>query len=223
MTHPARAVRVGGGWLAVASLLMLATFALHGPIAPDLRDQMAKIADAGARWSVVHWLAAAGLSLYALSGLILLTSQSRLTDGWSTLTAWAVICVGSLWTMTTAVAETTVVTQAAISGSYETFAAWWAFAEAKASGFAFVALAVAVIAGNETRAPAPATPAWSAWIGVIAGFGSFTGWALGMWLGVPMGNLLWVISSIAMSIWTLWFGVGLMRSPAAAAVSDPGA
>jgi len=45
-----------------------------------------------------------------------------------------------------AVAEATVVTEAAVSGCDETFAAWWRFAEGKANGFAFVALPVAVIA-----------------------------------------------------------------------------
>ncbi|NIP83440.1 MAG: hypothetical protein GWM90_31120, partial [Gemmatimonadetes bacterium] len=166
---------------------MITTLAFHGPIAPDLQVQMRRIADAAARWSTVHWIAAAALSFYAVSGLILLTARSRLTDGLWTLTAWAVICVGALWTLTTAVAETTVMAEAAASGLDETFAAWWAFAEGKATGFAFLALAVAVIAGNEARNPSGATPAWSAWIAVVAGLGSFAGWALGMWLGVAFG------------------------------------
>ena len=215
MPHPDRAVQVGGAWLAVASLLMVATLGLHGPIAPDLHDQMTRIAGAAGQWALAHWLAAAALSLFAVSGLIMLTSRSALTDGWWTLTAWAVICVGCLWTLTTAVAETTVVAEAAASGSYETFAAWWAFAEGKAHGFAFFALAVAVIAGRDARDPAGATPAWSAWIGTAAGIGSFAGWALGMWLGVAIGNPLWVIASVAMCLWTLWLGAALARAPAA--------
>lgn len=217
MTHPDRAVQVGGAWLAIASLLMIAALGIHGPIAPHLHDQMTRIADGAMRWSVAHWIAAAGLSLYAVSGLIILTSQSRLTAGVGTMTAWAVISVGCLWTMTTAVAETTVVTQAAVSGNAETFAAWWAFAEGKANGFAFVALAVAVIASGEARAPARATPTWSAWLAVVAAVGSVVGWALGMWLGVAAGSFLWVVSSIVMSVWTLWFGVALTRASSAAA------
>lgn len=221
MPHPDRAVQAGGAWLAIASFLMVAALGFHGPIAPDLDDQMTRIADAALRWSVVHWTAAAALSLYALSGLILLTSRSRLTDsGWA-LTAWAAICVGSLWTLTTAVAETTVVAAAAATGSDEVFAAWWAFAEGKANGFAFFALAVAVIAGREARRPAGATPAWAAWIAVAAAIGSFAGWALGMWLGVAIGNLLWVVSSVVMSFWTLWFGVALVRTPPSAVAGDP--
>ena len=96
----------------------------------------------------------------------------------------------------------------------ETFEAWWAFAEGKATGFAFLALAVAVIAGNEARSSERATPAWSAWIAMVSGVVSFAGWALGMWFGVGLGSLIWVASSILMSGWTLWFGVALARSQA---------
>lgn len=214
MPNPDRPVRVAGAWLAMASLLMIAVFALHGPITHDHQAQMTRIADAGLRWSVVHWTAAAALSLYAVSALIVLTSQSRLTAGGWILSAWAVICVGCLWTMTTAVAEATVVTDAAVSGDHATFTAWWEFAEGKANGFVIFALAVAVIAGREARGPARATPAWAAWIAVIAGVSSFAGWALGMWFGVSAGNLLWVVSSLVLSLWILWFGLGLMRTTA---------
>lgn len=126
----------------------------------------------------------------------------------------------ALWTMTTAVVETTVVTEAAVSGDEEAFAAWWALAEGKGNGFAFLALAVAVIAGREARDPAGATPAWAASIAVLAGVGSFAGWALGMWLGIGIGNLLWAGSSIVMTLWTLWFGVALLRIRDATATED---
>ncbi len=212
MTHTNMSVRVGGAWLAIASLLMIVVLGFHGPIDPDLRVQMTKIADAAIRWSVVHWIAAAALSLYAVTGLVVLTSRSRLVDGWWTITAWAVITVGAIWTMSTAVVEATVVTNAALSGSSEAFEAWWAFAEGKGNGFAFLALAVAVIAGNEARASAAATAAWSAWIATTAAVLSFAGWALGMWFGVGLGNLLWVVASLVMSVWTLWFGVMLART-----------
>lgn len=213
MSHSDRAIQVGGAWLAGASFLMMAALGLHGPIPPDLADQMAMVAGAGLKWSVVHWTAAAALSFYAVAGLILLTSRSRLTDGGWALAAWAVVVVGAFWTMTTAVAETTVVTDAAASGSEETFAAWWAFAEGKGNGFAFLALAVSVIAGREARSPAGATPAWAAWIAVAAGIGSWAGWALGMWFGVRVGSVLWVASSLVMTLWTVWFGLALRRAP----------
>lgn len=212
MPYTNTAVRVAGTWLAIASSLLIAALVVHGPLAPDLSDQMIKIADGAMAWSVIHWVSAASLSLYAVTGLIVLTSGSRLAGGWWTMTAWAVLTVSALWTMTTAVVEATVVTNAAAAGAKEMFEAWWAFAEGKASGIAFFALAVAVISGNEAQSPERVVPAWSAWIAMVSGFASFAGWALGRWLGVDFGNLLWVASSVLMSVWTLWFGFALMRS-----------
>lgn len=209
-------VRVGGAWLAVASSLMILTLALHGPIAPDLNDQMAMIANGSMQWAVAHWIAGAGLSLFAVAGLLMLTSGSRLTEAWSTSTAWAVVPVAALWTVTTAVAEATVVTNAAVSGNAEVFHAWWAFAEGKAHGFAFLALAVAVIAWNDAQSTEGATPAWAAWLAVVLAVASFTGWALGMWFEIGLGNLLWFASSILMSVWIAWFGVALARAPVGA-------
>jgi hypothetical protein len=68
-----------------------------------------------------------------------------------------------------------------------------------------------VIAGNETRTPR-AIPAWASWIAVAAGIASFMGWILGMWLEIAPGNLIWVVSSLVMCIWTLWFGVAVART-----------
>lgn len=212
MPHTNTAVRVAGTWLAIASSLLIAALVVHGPLAPDLSDQMKKIDDGAMAWSVIHWVSAASLSLYAVTGLIVLTSRSRLAGSWWTMTAWAVLTVSALWTMTTAVAEATVVTNAAVAGAKEMFEAWWAFAEGKASGIAFFALAVAVISGNEAQSSERAVPAWSAWIAMVSGVASFAGWALGRWFGVDLGNLLWVASSVLMSVWTLWFGFALMRS-----------
>jgi hypothetical protein len=206
------AVRVAGTWLAIASSLLIAALVVHGPLAPDLSDQMKKIADGARTWSVIHWVSAASLSLYAVTGLIVLTSGSRLAEGWWTMTAWAVLTVSALWTMTTAVVEATVVTNAAVAGAKEMFEAWWAFAEGKASGIAFLALAVAVISGTEAQSSERAVPAWSAWIAMVSGIASFAGWALGRWFGIDFGNLLWVASSVLMSVWTLWFGFALMHS-----------
>ena len=208
------AVRVAGIWLAIASALLIAALVVHGPLAPDLSDQMKMIADRAMTWSVIHWVSAASLSLYALTGLVVLTSGSRLVGGWWTMTAWAVLTVSALWAMTTAVVEATVVTNAAVSGATEMFEAWWAFAEGKASGFAFLALAVAVISGNEAQSSERAVPVWSARIAMVSGLASFAGWALGRWFKVDFGNLLWVASSVLMSVWTLWLGSALMRSPA---------
>jgi hypothetical protein len=212
MPHTNTAVRVAGTWLAIASSLLIAALVVHGPLAPDLSDQMEKIADGAMAWSVIHWVSAASLSLYAVTGLIVLTSGSRLAGGWWTMTAWAALTVSALWTMTTAVVEATVVTNAAAAGAKEMFEAWWAFAEGKASGIAFFALAVAVISGNEAQSSERAVPAWSAWIAMVSAVASFAGWVLGRWFGIDFGNLLWVTSSVLMSVWTLWFGFSLMRS-----------
>ena len=212
MPHTNTAVRVAGTWLAIASSLLIAALVVHGPLAPDLNDQMKKIADQAMVWSAIHWVSAASLSLYAVTGLIVLTSGSRLAGGWWTMTAWAVLTVSALWTMTTAVAEATAVTNAAVTGAKEMFEAWWAFAEGKASGIAFLALAVAVISGTEAQSPERAVPAWSAWIAMVSAIASFAGWALGRWFGIDFGNLLWVASSVLMSVWTLWFGFALRHA-----------
>lgn len=206
------AIRVAGTWLAVASLFLTAALILHGPLAPNLDEQMQMVAGRAESWVAIHWVSAAALSLFALAGVVVLTSGSRLVAGWWSMTAWGVLTISALWTMTTAVAEATAVTNAAVSGSREMFAAWWAFAEGKATGIAFLALAVAVISANEAQSPHRAVPAWSAWLAMASGIASFAGWALGRWLGVDFGNMLWVASSVVMSLWTLWFGFALSRN-----------
>lgn len=197
----------------MASLLMVLALVTHGPIHPDLDVQMTRVADRVTRWTVIHWLAAAALSSYAVAGLIVLTAGSRLTRGRWTVSAWAVVLVGALWTMTTAVAEATVIVEAARAGASQTFEAWWAFAEGKGSGFCVLALAIAVIAANEARSPERSGPAWVTWVAVVASIGSFAGWALGIWVGLAPARLLWVACSVVMSLWTLGFGVALARSP----------
>lgn len=214
MRHTNPSNRVAGTWLAVASLLMAAVFAFHGPVAANAELQMQRIADGALRWEIVHWMAAGALSLYAMSGFIVLARGSRLTEGFWTATAWAALPVTALWTVVTAVTETTVIADVAAAGAHETFATWWAYGEGFANGFAFFALAVAVIASGEARASDGAVPPWAAWIGAAAGVGSFAGWGLGMWLGVPAGNLLWFGASLVMSLWLLGFGAALRHGGA---------
>lgn len=103
------------------------------------------------------------------------------------------------------------IADAAVSGNTDMLETWWAFAEGKAAGFTFLALAVAVIAGSEARSSQRVTPTWTSWIAVVAGLASFVGWAVGIWLGVSLGNLLWVVSSLVMCLWTFWFGTALSR------------
>jgi len=206
------ALRAAGAWLAIGSLLLVGALVFHGPLAPDMDVQAKIIADGATRWTVVHWVAAAALSLFAVAGLIVLAATSRLTQAWWTVTAWAVLLVGAFWTLTTAVAEATAITGAAVSANRAMFEAWWSFAEGKATGFLFLALAVAVIAGNDARTPSAATPPWASWTAVVSGLGAVVGWALGVWLDIRPGNLIWLVSSLVMSLWILWFGLALVRT-----------
>lgn len=98
-------VRVAGAWLAAASFLLGGVLVFHGPLAANLDAQMRIIAAASVRWAVVHWVAAVALSLFAVGALVVLAAASRLTQDWWTRSAWAVLPVGALWTVTTAVAE----------------------------------------------------------------------------------------------------------------------
>jgi hypothetical protein len=216
MSHAETGMHVAGAWLAIASAVLAGALIVHGPIHPDLSHQMNVIAEGSTRWAIAHWAAAAALSLFAVTGLIVLAAGSRLTEDWWTMSAWGVLPVGALWTMTTAVAEATAVADAAVAGNTAMFEAWWAFSEGKATGFMFLALAVAVIAGNEARTARGATPAWASRVAAVAGTGAFFGWALGMWLGIGLGSLIWVASSIVMCLWTLWFGLSLALAPSAA-------
>jgi hypothetical protein len=204
-------MQVAGVWLALAAIVLAVALVFHGPIAPDPGMQMNHIADGSARWAVVHWAAAAALSFFAIAGLVVLTAGSRLTeDGW-TLSAWALLPVGALWTVSTAVAEATTIFDAAVTANRAVFDSWWLFAEGKANGFAFMALAFTVIAASETRAPQAATPYWAASIAALAGAASFAGWALGSWLNIAFGALIWVAGSVVMCLWLVWFGLSMAR------------
>lgn len=207
-------IRVGGAWLATASVSMIVALVLHGPIAPELADQMIRIGDHHVAWRLAHWLAAAALSFYAVAAVVMLTSRASLIRGAWSLSAWGVILVGGLWTLNTAVAEATVLSAAAVSGRAEMFEAWWAYAEGNANGFAILALALAVIAASDARGAPGATLRWAAWAAAAAGVGAFAGWALGMWFEVGVGKLLWLACSILMSAWSAWFGAALVRSQA---------
>lgn len=129
------------------------------------------------------------------------------------MTAWAVLIVGALWVTTTAIAEATVITAAAVAGDTATFEAWQLYVEGRALGFGFLAIAIAVIAGNEARNTRSVTPEWAAWIGALAGIAAFVGFVvIGQWLGLPVGGFIWLVSTVVMSLWTLWFGIALIRA-----------
>jgi hypothetical protein len=211
MKHKSAATQAAGAALALGAVMMVITFLIHGAPEPDIADMMAVIATETLRWHIAHWVAAVGLSLFAMAGIIMLAGRTRLTETPVTVFAWAVLPIGALWTTMTAVAETTAVTHAAIVGDKATFAAWWAFSEGQANGFAAVALAVAVIAGNEMRTGGKATPAWAAGVAVFAACSSFAGWGLWSWADFGFAAPIWVISSILMCLWLLWLGTALVR------------
>lgn len=119
------------------------------------------------------------------------------------------VFTGAIWTLTTAVAEVTVVADLAASGNFAQFEAWWSFAEGSGNGFAVFAVAVAFIARNEAGDSQPLVPKWSSVVGVAAGLASFAGWAHGVWFDVGPASLLWVVASGVMCLWLAWLGLAL--------------
>lgn len=212
MTSDRSALRAAGAWLASASLLLVLTLALHGPLHPDIEVQMARIAESASRWAVAHWIAAASLSCFMIASLLLLVHGSRLTSTGTLSSAWAVVLVGALWTLTTALVEATAIIGLAESGDLPRFRSWWVFAQGKANGFSLLAVAVSVIAWNETRDPRRFVPRWSAAVGTTAALASFAGWALGVWFDIGPANLLWVLASVVMCLWLAWLGIALARA-----------
>jgi hypothetical protein len=147
-----------------------------------------------------------------VTSLIVLTAHSRLTENWWTISAWAILPVGAFWVVTAAVAEATVISHTALAGDRATFQAWQRFAEGKAMGFLGLALAIALIAGNEARSDQPTTPAWACWAAMAAALAAIAGWTLGMVLGVAAGGVIWLVSTRVMGLWTLWLGLALART-----------
>lgn len=199
-------ITTAGIWLASGAGLLGAALILHGPPDPDLAVQMEIIAHEHGRWSGAHWLAAVALSLFTAAGLMMMTGQSRHVDSIVTRSAWAVLTLGALWTMTTAVAEATAVTTAALAGDQAAFTAWWNFSSGKANGFMGLACAVVLIALAESRQTATSMPRMVSLAGAAAAAGSAVGWVLNMWIGVAIGGPIWLISSLLMCVWLVWFG-----------------
>ena len=123
MTSDQTGMRVAGAWLAAASLLLVLALAFHGPLHPDLQVQMTRIGESASRWAAIHWTAAAAFSCYVIAAVLVLVSRSRLTSTAKTISAWAVVLVGALWTLTTAVTEVTVIADLAASRDLAQFEA----------------------------------------------------------------------------------------------------
>lgn len=205
-------IRVGGAWLAIAAIAFIASLLLHARPSPDPNEFMANIAAAPTQWMIAHWVAAISSALFVIVGLIMLTTDSRLTDKWWTLTAWAVLIVGSLWIMSTALIEATVVTVAAVEGDTATFVEWQLYGQALALSFVLVSPALASIAYNEARNGPETTPVWASWIGVLAGIVAGLAFFLLIAIGIPMAGVVWIPTTILTALWVLWFGVSLARS-----------
>lgn len=210
-------------WLVVGSILFVVGLAIHPPPGPTLSEFMAIVAEQPTRWITAHWATAIALSVFAIVGLLVLTARSRLTENWWTVSAWAALVVSSLWVTTAAVTEATVGTATAVGGDTATFETWQTFAQAFSMGFVPLALAIAVIAGNEARAAHETTPVWASWLGTVAAVVAVAGYVLGVGLGIALGGPLWLTASVVMGLWMLWFGVALMRPGAVDPTRSEGA
>ena len=222
MTTDQTGLRAAGAWLAAASILLALALIFHGPLHPDPEVQMMHIAKSASRWAAVHWTAAAALSCFAVAAILVLVSHSRLTATRMTISAWAVVLVGSLWTLATAVTEVTVIADLAEAGNLAQFEPWWSFAQGYGNGFALLGVAVAAIAWSEYRNPNRIVPKWSAISGTGAGLASFAGWALGVWFDIGPANLMWLLASGLMCLWLAWLGTVLARSGDFNAAAEPG-
>jgi hypothetical protein len=212
MTSDQTGLRAAGAWLFGASLLLAFTLSFHGPLHPDPEVQMMHIAESASRWAAVHWTAAAALSCFAVAAVLVLVSHSRLTRTPLTISAWAVVLVGALWTLATAVTEVTVIADIAQARNIAQFKAWWSYAQGYGNGFAMLAVAVAVIAWSEFGDSHRILPKWSAAVGSGAGLASFAGWVLGVWFDIRPANLIWLIASGVMCVWLAWLGSVLART-----------
>lgn len=214
-------IRAGGAWLAIGAIAFIASLLLHAEPAPDPAGFMANIAAAPTQWVIAHWLAAIAATLFVIAGLLVLTADSRLTQQWWTVTAWAVVTVGSLWIVSTALIEATVVTAAAVGGDTATFVEWQRFGQALAMAFVALTPAVALIALNEARTGPATTPVWASWLGAIAGLVAGVAFALLVGVGVAMAGIVWIPATLVMSVWVGWFGVSLARADGESLVRTP--
>lgn len=203
--------RTGGAWLGVGALLLAVGLVLHPP--PSAQGEFASVIAGGpTRWVAAHVVTAFALFVLTVAALLLTTSDSRLTHSWWTTSAWASLMIAALWITTAAVAEATVVTEAAVAGDTATYEAWQLFAEAHSVAFVPLALAFVVIAGDDARRAIGVTPAWASWLGAAAGVLALAGYVLGLGLGIGAAGVVWLVASVVMSLWALWFGLTLART-----------
>lgn len=198
-THTARL------WLGAGAALLTAALIIHGPPDPDLTKQLRHIAEGGDRWAIAHWAAAVALFLLSGGAFLMLLGRAAGEAVPGHPGAWMVMALGALTTVTTAVAEASVVSVAAHAGDQAAFDTWWAFSSGMANGFFALAIAVGLIALAALRSEPQRLPRWASAIGTAAGFLSALGWSLGQQLGIPIGGPIWLISTLVMCLWLCWF------------------
>ena len=195
-----------GLWLGTGAFLLIIALVFHGPPDPDLSVQMQHVAQHHTRWALVHWTAAVALFLISGSGFLNLLDQDVGGSSAGLRSAWLVLALGALLTVSTAVSEAAVVSAAANAGDKATFVSWWEFSGGMANGFFALALATALIALAEARSDAGRMPVWSSAAGTIFGVLSAVGWCLGEHFGIGIGGPIWLISTLLMCVWLAWFG-----------------
>jgi hypothetical protein len=195
-----------GLWLGAGASILVAALVFHGPPDADPSVQMQHISEAHLRWALVHWGAAAALFLISGAGFLTLLDQSAGRSSAPIRSAWLVLALGALMTVSTAVSEASVVAAAAYAGDKASFVSWWAFSGGMANGFFALALASAFIASAEAQSDAGVMPRWPSVGGAIFGLLSAIGWGLGEQLGFEIGGPIWLISTVLMCIWLAWFG-----------------
>jgi hypothetical protein len=195
-----------GLWLGAGASLLIIALIFHGPPDPDLSVQMQHVAEGHTRWALVHWTAAVALFLISGSGFLNLLDQDAGGSSAGLRSAWLVLALGALLTVSTAVSEAAVVSAAAAAGDKATFVSWWEFSAGMANGFFALALATALIALAEARSDAGRMPVWSSAAGTIFGVLSAVGWSLGEHFGVGIGGPIWLVSTLLMCVWLAWFG-----------------
>ena len=201
-----------GAWLAAAALLLIAALALHPPPPAGAPAFMDLIADEGATWVVAHWIAAGALAAFVVTGLLALTAPASANK--VPRSAWAILSVGALATMVTAVSEATAVSHVAAEGDLATFMAWERFAAGMSMGFVLMGLAFAGIAWQQARAQTPSVPRWSARVAALAGAVSSLAWVLVVAADVGPAGPVWLVSAVLVSLWLAWYGFSLMRAAA---------
>ncbi|MCG6882920.1 MAG: hypothetical protein LJE62_04100 [Silicimonas sp.] len=204
MTETTKTARL---WLATGAALLSAALVFHGPPDPDLTVQLQHVADGSHRWAIVHWTAAISLFLISGSAFLVLLGRAAGERVPGHSGAWMVMALGALTTFTTAVTEAAVVSEAAHSGDQSAFDTWWAFSGGMANGFFALAIATGFIGLAALRSEDRELPAWAAALGAAAGFLSAFGWSLGEHMGVWIGGPIWLISTLLMCLWLVWFGL----------------